>query len=411
MKRTVFCLLWAAAAAAGDLSQVQKLTDSRRFFEVRRALQQPGWNDADTLLYRGLVASRFGHEAEGIELLRKFLDTKPAPDLARTALEEQSVAYVRLGRYKESAQAMADALLLPPEARTNRDEDENSRLLFDTISGVAPQSVEFDDAAQVKATGNPLGSWNVPVQVSGTAGDWIFDTGANISTVTESEARRMGMTIRESKAWVNGSTGKRNSLRLAVAADLRFGPAHLRNVVFLVLADKSLYIEPIHQQITGILGLPVLRALGRVGIDKDGAVSIHAGKSAAAGDPNLHFDGGSVIVEIGHGGHQLQMMLDTGANSTDLYPSFRAALTASEIAALKSGKQTFGGAGGTVERQLSFIPELRIEFFDTPVELKNRALLPETPKGDGRYRDGVVGMDALRNGFLLDFDTMRFEVR
>jgi hypothetical protein len=38
-------------------------------------------------------------------------------------------------------------------------------------------------------------------------------------------------------------------------------------------------------------------------------------------------------------------------------------------------------------------------------------MLPEQPKGENRFRDGVVGMDALWNGFSLDFDAMRLVVR
>jgi hypothetical protein len=32
------------------------------------------------------------------------------------------------------------------------------------------------------------------------------------------------------------------------------------------------------------------------------------------------------------------------------------------------------------------------------------------PKGNIRFRDGVIGMDALWSGFLLDFDAMRLQV-
>ena len=114
-----------------------------------------------------------------------------------------------------------------------------------------------------RASRNPLGSWDVPLEVNGRQGEWIFDTGANLSTLTESEAARMGLKPQEADAYVNGSTGKKNPLRFAVAQDLRSGNAHLRNVLFLILSDQALYIGPLKSQIRGILGLPVLRALGR----------------------------------------------------------------------------------------------------------------------------------------------------
>ena len=54
---------------------------------------------------------------------------------------------------------------------------------------------------------------------------------------------------------------------------------------------------------------------------------------------------------------------------------------------------------------------MRFEILGTPVSLKNVSMLPGLPKGENRLRDGVVGMDALWNGFLLDFDAMRLVIQ
>jgi hypothetical protein len=53
---------------------------------------------------------------------------------------------------------------------------------------------------------------------------------------------------------------------------------------------------------------------------------------------------------------------------------------------------------------------LRIEVLGKATDLKKLSLLSAAPIGNGRYRDGVIGMDALRSGFRLDFDAMRLEV-
>ena len=198
---------------------------------------------------------------------------------------------------------------------------------------------------------------------------------------------------------------------MAIARDLQFGAAHVHNVVFLVLSDESLYLAPLHYQITGILGLPVIRALGRVGISSAGDVRVHAGAAAPVAAPNLFFDGDSSIVEVDHGQRHLQMHLDTGANDTTLYPSFRDALSREETARIRSKREKRAGAGGAIQIRAEVVPALRFEILGTPVSLKNVSMLPEQPKGENRFRDGVVGMDALWNGFLLDFDAMRLEIR
>jgi hypothetical protein len=68
------------------------------------------------------------------------------------------------------------------------------------------------------------------------------------------------------------------------------------------------------------------------------------------------------------------------------------------------------GAGGVIQRKTEVVAMLRIEVLGKAIDLKNLSLLSTPPIGNGRYRDGVIGMDALRSGFLLDFDAMRLEV-
>jgi len=46
----------------------------------------------------------------------------------------------------------------------------------------------------------PNGS--IPVSVNGTSGEYLFDTGAWQSVVTEPEARRLGLTVREGKHFI-----------------------------------------------------------------------------------------------------------------------------------------------------------------------------------------------------------------
>jgi hypothetical protein len=269
--------------------------------------------------------------------------------------------------------------------------------------------VTFGDGVPVRATVNQLGSWDVPVDVNGRRGQWIFDTGANWSTLSASEAERLGLKTRDSGAFVSGSTGARNGLRLAVADDLRLGRARVQHVVFLVLSDESLFVGPLKYQIRGILGLPVIRALQRLGITATGDVRIEPGRTAN-GTPNLFFDGLAPIVEVRHGDRRMQMLLDTGANASVLYPSFRSALSADAIAGLTEREETTAGAGGMVVRKTEAVRTLRLLVPGRPVDLSGISLLASVPEGDARFRDGVLGTDALRGGFTLDFGAMQFRL-
>jgi hypothetical protein len=400
-------LLLFATLAAGDVARLHELADTRQFFLLREALQQPGLNTADTLFYRGMVESRFGQEPKGIADLTRFLASQPSPDRRRMAYEELAAALVREGRYGEAGRNVTEALRLT--LADERTDNANKQKLYAALADIPPQSVAFEENVPVRATFNDLGSWNVPVDVNGREGQWIFDTGANWSTLSAGEAERLGLEIRESDASVGGSTGKRNALRLAVANDLRFGRAHLKHVIFLVLSDDSLFISPLKYQIHGILGLPVIRALRRVGIAANGDLRIEPGR-AARGTPNLFFDGLSPILEVRHDDRRMQMFLDTGANASLLYRSFRSALTTDEIAGLTAREEQTGGAGEILVRRTEAVRTLRLFVSGRPTNLSDVSLLTTAPEGDARYRDGVLGTDALRSGFMLDFRAMQLRL-
>ena len=406
----VLVLLCCSCLTAADASHLRELNGNHRFFDLRRAINEPGWNSEETLFYRGVVACRFGQENTGIEVLRNFLALNADGPLARQAHEEIAEAFERTYRYSDAARQWAEWLRLTPKEDPDREGNANTQALLESLGDVRPERCLFGPDVPIHATHNRLGSWDVPVQINDVTGAWIFDTGANLSTVTESEAKRMGLTIHEVKAWVDGSTGQRNSLHIAVANTIRFGGAQVDNGVLLVLRDEALNISPLHYQISGILGLPVLRAIGRIGIGKSGEVVMGPSVPASAGPPNLYFDGQSPIVEIEHNRHQLQMFFDSGANATVLYPSFRKALLSREQSHLQNKREKTAGAGGTIyQRTSAVVPTLSIDLLGKEIELERISLLHEPPTGSSRYRDGVIGMDALREGLLIDFPAMRLE--
>ena len=403
-------LICCFSLITADVPQLRQLQEKSRFFELREALQKAGWNNPENLFYRALVESRFGQEPAAVVDLQKFLAASSDQGLQRKAYEEMASALIRLGRYGDAALALSEVLHLTPLNDIDRADTENSRALYQSLADIAPQSVEFGEETATQAEFNPLGSWDVPVEVNGHKGKWIFDTGANWSTVSESEAAEMGLALRETKTYVKGSTGKRNPLRVAIASDLRFGNAHLRNVVFLVLSDKALYIGPLKYQIRGILGIPALRALGRVAISAKGVVRIEAKGASVDGEPNLFLDGWDLIMSVRHGDRRLEMVLDTGANATSLNPSFREALKPDEIASLKSEQDKTAGAGGMMTRKTQVLPRLRLDMLGRTEELTKVTVVAQQPTGDKGYRDGTLGTDALISGFTLDFRAMQLRL-
>lgn len=116
----------------------------------------------------------------------------------------------------------------------------------------------------------------VPIEIGGNTECMIFDTGANLSTIIESEAVRLGLQIIDAPFDVGSITGNSVKARIGVAKYLKSGNVEFQNVAFIVFPDKALYIEPIKYQIKGIIGYPVINALREITIIKDKQISVPA---------------------------------------------------------------------------------------------------------------------------------------
>jgi predicted aspartyl protease len=407
MTRCLLAMASCLTLVAGDLSQLRRLEEKHRMFDVRAALGPPSGDALETQLYRAIAASRFGSEREAVEQLRSYLAEKRPPDLERKAREELSNALTRLGEYRKAADELATAFGRGSEIG----DVENVRVLLESLSDVPPPAVEWGTLAPVQATRDALGLWEVPVEVNSKTGAWIFDTGANFSTVTESEARRLGLEIREVKAYARGFTQNKNSTRLAVAGEVRLGAARVRNVVFLVLPDQALNIPQAKFQINGIVGMPVMRTLGSVELSAAGVLTMDRGPGPKNAEPNVFFDGLNAIVRVVHADHGLQMMLDTGAKNTLLYPSVRQTLAQWELNQLSGSRGELGGAGGSERADGEFVPSIQLDLLGRTIYLQRLRMLAVAPLGIGEFRDGILGIDAMGGGFRLDFRTMQFALR
>ena len=76
--------------------------------------------------------------------------------------------------------------------------------------------------AQPSVLPHESGSIFIPLSVNGEAAEYFFDTGAWVSSVSESEARRLGLRIGETSGTM-GTTTSEVAFRTAVAKKLLAG--------------------------------------------------------------------------------------------------------------------------------------------------------------------------------------------
>ena len=163
----------------------------------------------------------------------------------------------------------------------------------------------------------------------------------------------------------------------------------------------------------GLIGLPVLWALGSVTRTREGVFAadrspVSANLSAA----NICFDDLDLITQASFERQALPFVLDTGAATTDLWPKF--AGVASDLVR-KSGTQevhTVTGTGGSQKFEVTSIPRVVLDLGGMPVALQPAHILNTQKRDEGKWFYGNLGIDLLRQAqkVTLNFKTMTLEL-
>ena len=206
---------------------------------------------------------------------------------------------------------------------------------------------------------NPLGLITTELTVGGVRADWVLDTGANQSVISRTLATQMHLTMLLGVAHTAGGvTGLENPLQVALLPELPMGDgAVVHHVPVLVLDDASLTFhignEPPYR-IAGILGFPILRALGCVRFDHKGRLYAETTCGAAEGSP-MEFRMLNPVVPATFQGQPLAFTLDTGAASTTLSVQFYRRFQG-ERRAWEAARTINGGAGGQTSLRSFLVP-------------------------------------------------------
>ena len=390
------------AAGRGDLAP------------ITQALATNPGAEARTVLEARLAADRYDPAAASDPALARLAVQGSDPALRRAALTViASVAYAN-GDYAGTQRASA---LLERALSENGDSDEaaaaaRTRDLAALLVGRPAQRVEGAVVAgSVAAHYDRVGLPRIGVTVNGREQEAVVDTGAHLSVLSRDTARRMGITILEAETRVSNGVEGTVPVRIGVADRLEIAGTVLRDVSFLIIDDEELTFPlPGGYDIRAIIGLPVLRALGRVRIENEGRFSVLPPAGASDAAPNLHASGNDLFVDVGIGGRNVPLYLDTGANQTSLSALYAEAEPA-RIAGLETGETQRASAGGTRRSQVA-------TWRQAPLVLAGRNLvlptLPVNLPDDGPPSPyyGQLGSNALRafESYTIDFATMRLEL-
>ncbi len=272
----------AAIPASANNTDLKSLYDARRWAELYEALKHVKDPHA---LYRGAVAVTFNnnpHEAENI--LRSVIKSAPRSDEAYQAYEWLTHLYLYSGQYQRLISNLEERWAAFP----NKSELPQERTAMAGFRGLPDQVVTQHHPSTLR---HENGSIFIPLTINGVSATYFFDTGAWPSVMSESEAKRLGLTINDTAGALGTMTSAKVGFRTAVAKELVVGNTHFGNVSFVVFPDDQEPWSVLSPGRRGILGIPILLGLRTLRWSKNGRVEV--GFKSAPFDlrkSNLYFD-------------------------------------------------------------------------------------------------------------------------
>lgn len=279
----------------------------------------------------------------------------------------------------------------------------NEFKIWEALEGQAKQRVKIKKTNRLKIIKDKAGLNNLQVKSGKETVGFIFDTGANLSTATESTAKKMGMKIIPVDIEVGTITGAKVIAQLAVCPILKLGDIEIRNSVFLVMQDEALKFSQIDFQIHGILGFPIIEALKEIQVTRDGYLIVPKQETMFAAEPNMAMDGLTPLILLDN----KHFVFDTGADNTILYAPYFEENQQQITANYTETSISFGGAGGAKGFK-GYNIDYKFEYNGKNITLEKVSVLKESIGESRSSVYGNIGQDLIKkfNRMTMNFNQM-----
>lgn len=394
-------------ATAESDARFCELYDHHQLFKLRDAVQDTP--DAP-LFYKAAVAHAFNDTARCEQDLLTFLRSAPSTSQTLEARNLLTYLYFRTGRFSQALAQSEQAVALGGESQ----DQSNVRSLMRALS-------HFPAMTVTRFLPSSIHVWRkngfFPARMNGQRFKCLFDTGADLSLISETAAKRLKLTTVEMNGVKMGdSTGYGLTIgKVAVADRLAIGQIELRHVPFIVVSDQVQSLLPWNTSRSCILGIPVMRACKTVSW-KSGWLGPKLELGAPSGprnlrDSNLCYDGLKPHVSAAYGKETLELLLDTGADRTVLFQRFAKAFPALVNDSSKKGVHKFAGLGGRTQMETRIIPNLSLRLGGLDLTCHNQTVYMKDT--DSPWCHGVAAGDIIKGTreVKLDFEAMTMTVK
>jgi predicted aspartyl protease len=397
----LICLLIGSALQAADTNRLDSLLNRRHFFELKRELESDAY--ANLPVHRKLYYQAFLHNFfhdlitsnEEIALLLEKYKQLLTDNQVGNLLMKKIDNHVKLYQYEEAHLTTQLLLRKYKQALTaeERDDARNSDIIWKGLQNVPPQTTTISSETQIAYRRDLAGLMNIPVGFADSTYYFIFDTGANLSVITESYARKSNLRMLNVKFKVRAITGLQVHASLGIADELKLGNISVKNAVFMVFPDSALSFARGVYTIKGIIGFPIIEQLQEIRINKN-AMTI----PQTAIDRNIRNFGVDEllpVITVAYNTDTLAFTFDTGAQFTFLNEPFYHDYKTLVDTAGYSFEMQIGGAGGVAKSRAFRLSQIPITVAGQAALLKDVAVKTSSSTPKDKLYYGNFGQDIM----------------
>ncbi|WP_268845915.1 retropepsin-like aspartic protease [Flavobacterium aestivum] len=395
--KLLFCLLFAGQAIFGqiypgnDLKQLSKQHQFAKMDSLNNTVKSK-----DYYFYKGLYANVCNNP----KLSNQYLDSLKNNPIVNTYefTKLKNDNYIKLFNY-ELAYTTSKTLTTKFQKYFTKEEltDEiNAQRIWQTLRGKPAQSIEKFSTITLPTIKDKADLITTSVSTTETETNFVFDTGAGISCITESMAKKMGVIILpDNNILVESFTGQKNKVLIGIAPEINLGELKIHNAIFLVYPDSAFTFANGAYVINGIIGFPIAKELGTITIEKD-KFTFSKSLEIDKNEKNLFVDQLRAIVMLTYKGKTLPFNFDSGAKislfNKAFYDTFKSDLDL--IGNLETNKSS-GAGGEIVSTEVLALKEQEIFLGKNAIPMPKM----EIDKNDygvyGKVNFGNIGQDVI----------------
>jgi hypothetical protein len=314
--------------------------------------------------------------------------------------------YVKLHQYKNAYKSSVTLTnLFKDNFTTDELKDElNTQKIWQVLSKQKPQIIQKPDTVTINTIKDKGKLTTLKVRANNIESDFVFDTGAGISCITETNALKMGLTVfPPNDIEIQGFTGEMTNVRVGLAPKLEIGKIVIKNAYFLVYPDSAFSFGGGAYTINGIVGFPIAKELGTLVIEKNQITVLNEAENLT--DKNLFIDLLRPVLMLSFNGVTLPFNFDSGASGTEFTKSFYDKFK-TDLVDLKTKEVNSAGAGGKTITKTIFVAE------NFKMKLSNQEISFDKIKIDaddygvyGKDNFGNIGQNLLKqyNRVIISF--------